>query len=274
MSAPALMGAVTAFCEIRVLRCLGDSAVISAMVSSNKKLRKTCKRSLADWLLLVNIDNFPMPEGASFLPVGRKRGRDDLIPAADSIKCTSFKWTVAPGLFAGGVVDVMTLAMIKCLDRPRERSRNLDFACGSGIIAKWLLLAQPECRVTMCDNDTVALESAKVNNPSAEAVLSDSWRAASDCPSFGDCSRAFDNIYSNPPLHRGVAAAALCCECALTFCRATGRFCSFARSLCWCNRAACAGGLTLYRGSGADSRGGVFENGQAQVCTSAGQYYK
>jgi 16S rRNA G1207 methylase RsmC len=205
MSAPALLSSIVALCDVRVFRSSGTSAVIAAVVSSNKKLRKTCKRVLTDWLNPVEIQNFPVPEGFPFVTIRSKRLRDcdSSRGATDNVKVTSFKWTVAPGLFAGGVVDIMTLAMIKCLERPREHSRNLDYACGSGIITKWLLLSQPACRVAMCDNDTVALEVAKINNPDAEAVLSDSWVALSKDASFDEGSHAFDNIYSNPPLHRG-----------------------------------------------------------------------
>ncbi len=186
------------------------------MVSSNKKRRKSAKRALKDFFHSVDIRDFPVPGGEVDEPIRSKRSRGDApIDRADSdavatVAGVSFKWTVAPGLFAGGVVDIMTLAMIKCIDRPRGRSKNLDYACGSGIIAKWLLLAQPSCEVTMCDNDTVALEVAKMNNPKAEAVLSDSWDSVSEHTHFEEGSHAFDNIYSNPPLHRGKDNPAPC----------------------------------------------------------------
>jgi hypothetical protein len=209
MSAPALMGAIPALGDVRLVRCSGSSAVVTAVVSSNKKRRKTAKRVLKDFFHSVDIHGFPVPEGEADAPIRSKRSRADApIDRADSdaaatVAGVSFKWTVAPGLFAGGVVDIMTLAMIKCIDRPHGCSKNLDYACGSGIIAKWLLLAEPSCQVTMCDNDTVALEVAKMNNPKAEAVLSDSWDSISEHPHFQEGSCAFDNIYSNPPLHRG-----------------------------------------------------------------------
>jgi 16S rRNA G1207 methylase RsmC len=164
---------------------------------------------MSDWVHSVDIHNFPVPQQSSDEHICRKRVRElsgarsetaDEIP---KITAVSFKWNVAPGLFAGGVVDVMTLAMIKCLERPHAGSRNLDFACGSGIITKWLLLAQPNCHVCMCDNDTVALEVAKMNNPTADVVLSNSWDAATESSSLAESCREFDNIYSNPPLHRG-----------------------------------------------------------------------
>lgn len=201
MSAPALLNCISALGDVRVARCSGSSAVITAVVSSNKKLRRSCMRSLTQWFHVVDIQDFPIPEKSSEAQISCKRSRDE---STTSRKNTVLlKWTVAPGLFAGGVVDIMTLAMMKCLDPPHERSKNLDFACGSGIITKWLLLAEPACSVTMCDNDTVALEVAKINNPKADAVLSDSWDSVPQHPSLAAGSRAFDNIYSNPPLHRG-----------------------------------------------------------------------
>jgi 16S rRNA (guanine1207-N2)-methyltransferase len=217
MSAPALLGAIAALCDTRVVCSWGTSTLITSVVSSNKKLRKSCKRLLKDWLHCVEIQSFPVLEGTAHAPIRSKRARES--PVA-SVGNGSFSWTVAPGLFAGGVVDVMTLAMIKCIQHPHENSRNLDYACGSGIIAKWLLQVQPACRVTMCDNDTVALEVAKINIPCAEAVLSDSWDTASKNPAFEECSRAFDNIYSNPPLHRGSAEAPSRCAFVLTLRRA------------------------------------------------------
>lgn len=228
MSAPALMGAIPALGDVRLVRCSGSSAVVTAVVSSNKKRRKSAKRALKDFFHSVDIHDFPVPGGEADAPIRSKRSRADapIDKRADSdavatVAGVSFKWTVAPGLFAGGVVDIMTLAMIKCIDRPHGCSKNLDYACGSGIIAKWLLLAQPSCRVTMCDNDTVALEVAKMNNPKAEAVLSDSWDCVSGHPHFEEGSLAFDNIYSNPPLHRGNAnsrSALACVSSYITVC--------------------------------------------------------
>jgi hypothetical protein len=209
MSTPALLSSISALVDVQVVRSSGSSAVVTAMVSSNKKLRKSCKRSISDWFQSVDIQNFPVPGESSDAQIRSKRVREfagaQIETAIDVPKTAtvSFKWTVAPGLFAGGVVDVMTLAMIKCLERPHARSRNLDFACGSGIITKWLLLAQPSCQVCMCDNDTVALEVAKINNPTAVVVLSDSWDTATESSSLAESCRVFDNIYSNPPLHRG-----------------------------------------------------------------------
>jgi 16S rRNA G1207 methylase RsmC len=188
-------------------------------------------RSLVQWFHAVDIQDFPIPEKSSDAQICCKRARDAPDESTVSKKDTVLlKWTVAPGLFAGGVVDIMTLAMMKCLDPPRERSKNLDFACGSGIITKWLLLAEPACSVTMCDNDTVALEVAKINNPKADAVLSDSWDSVPQHPSLAEGSLAFDNIYSNPPLHRGdrsVSTNAIIFSL-LIRCRTTRRFCCFA----------------------------------------------
>jgi 16S rRNA G1207 methylase RsmC len=234
MSAPALMASVPALCDVRIVRCAGSSAVVTAVVSSNKKLRKSCKRLLKDWCHSVDIHDFPVAIARANSPALKKRtrdgayARDDVLNAALMSKANvaSFKWIIAPGLFAGGVVDVMTLAMLRCMERPLEGSRNLDYACGSGIIAKWLLLAQPNCSVVMCDNDTVALEVAKLNNPAAEAVLSDSWDCSSD-PSALQEAHSFDNIYSNPPLHRGSLCGSFLIHFTplLIICRPTRRLC-------------------------------------------------
>jgi len=247
---------------------------VSAVVSSNKKLRKSCKRLLTDWFHLVDIKDFPVPPTTTGAPIHSKRTRDGANAAATAAisrsNSISFGWTVAPGLFAGGVVDVMTLAMIKCIDAPSQGSNNLDYACGSGIIAKWLHVAQPDCQVAMCDNDTVALEVAKINNPKAFAVVSDSWHAARETAGFEDGSHAFDNIYSNPPLHRG----ALLCHAALRLRvmlrRATRRFCGVARPVCGRRQQAETKRFVVYCCSGTGSCGGVFANGEAKVCANRG----
>eukprot|EP00040_Diaphanoeca_grandis_P030437 m.179886 g.179886 ORF g.179886 m.179886 type:complete len:627 (-) comp31992_c0_seq1:122-2002(-) len=104
------------------------------------------------------------------------------------------KWKTFPGLFAGGLVDVMTSALIEILPEPTAESRCLDFASGSGVITAALLLQMPALKVTMLDADVLALIAAKQNLKEAETVLSDCWRGVKK-------AEKYNWIVSNPPVH-------------------------------------------------------------------------
>ncbi|CAK0886074.1 unnamed protein product [Prorocentrum cordatum] len=124
-----------------------------------------------------------------------------------------------PGLFAGGLVDVMTrhlLDQLQAVDSlPREHPstppwslrgpdcRVLDFACGSGVLAAGVRQLWPEARLVLLDADAVALEAARRNVPGAEEVV-----LADGLGGLGAAEAAaepFDLIVSNPPVHRGHA---------------------------------------------------------------------
>eukprot|EP00873_Tetraselmis_striata_P028881 jgi/Tetstr1/449145/TSEL_036355.t1 len=116
-------------------------------------------------------------------------------------------WHVAPGLFAGGGLDIMTAFLLRHMPTPPKKARVLDFCCGSGAIGAALLQRQPSLRLHALDADTVAVEAARANLPEgAQLLCSDGWRGlqADDAPKDAKGkARRFDWIVSNPPVHRG-----------------------------------------------------------------------
>ncbi|MDQ7007932.1 MAG: methyltransferase [Acidobacteriota bacterium] len=101
-----------------------------------------------------------------------------------------------PGVFAGGGLDEGTALLCSVLGDLRLAGNVLDFACGAGMIAAAVRRLCPAATITGLEVDALALEAAALNVPDAEWLLSDGWRAL---PS----QRRFDQILSNPPVHRG-----------------------------------------------------------------------
>merc|ERR1712008_203116 len=106
-------------------------------------------------------------------------------------------WRVYPGLFAGGLLDVMTAQLLQVLPVPPPKARILDFCCGSGSIAAALRAQTPSIRLTLLDGDAIALEAARENVKGARVWLSDAWSSAKP-------GTHFDWIVSNPPVHCGL----------------------------------------------------------------------
>eukprot|EP00746_Dinoflagellata_sp_MGD_P045788 gnl/MRDRNA2_/MRDRNA2_212407_c0_seq1.p1 gnl/MRDRNA2_/MRDRNA2_212407_c0~~gnl/MRDRNA2_/MRDRNA2_212407_c0_seq1.p1 ORF type:complete len:268 (-),score=55.13 gnl/MRDRNA2_/MRDRNA2_212407_c0_seq1:108-890(-) len=107
-------------------------------------------------------------------------------------------WVVWPGLFAGGVLDVMTAFLLSRLGRIRlaPGAAVLDFCCGSGAIARAVLMHQPHAEVHLADADALSIDAAQQNVSQAVGhYLGDGWNAV---PS----ELKFDWIVSNPPVHR------------------------------------------------------------------------
>lgn len=108
----------------------------------------------------------------------------------------SVPWITAPGLFAGGGMDVMTSFLLEHIPSISSTANVLDFCSGSGTIAKAILVKYPKATATLLDADALALRVAKRNLPGLNFVLSDGWNMLPT----GAC---FDVIISNPPVHRG-----------------------------------------------------------------------
>lgn len=108
----------------------------------------------------------------------------------------AISWTVYPGLFAGGTLDVMTSFLLETLPKPPEGCQVLDFASGSGVIGGTLSRRTSSICLTLTDADAVALRAATVNVPGAATILTDCWRGV---PKLNQ----FNWIVSNPPVHRG-----------------------------------------------------------------------
>jgi 16S rRNA G1207 methylase RsmC len=120
----------------------------------------------------------------------------------DGYAGSSDEWRVYPGLFAGGRLDVMTAFMLQHLPLPLASSadvaplRLLDFACGSGVIAR--AVASLPNVVEAVDADAVAVAAARRNLAGhATVFLSDSFAALG--------GKTYHHVLSNPPLHNGKA---------------------------------------------------------------------
>jgi 16S rRNA (guanine1207-N2)-methyltransferase len=105
-----------------------------------------------------------------------------------------------PGVFASQEIDAATSLLVATLPPLPEGARALDFGCGSGLIAAnaLALAAQRNARLMldMLDNDALALAAARENVPQGRAILA--------CALSG-AARGYAAIFSNPPLHRGIA---------------------------------------------------------------------
>ena len=104
-----------------------------------------------------------------------------------------------PGVFAHGRLDRGTRVLLEVLETVQPEGRVLDFACGSGVIGLCLLSTGRDIDVTLLDDSTLALESARRS-------LQQNAHRAELLPSDGlsEARGPFDWIISNPPFHRGV----------------------------------------------------------------------
>jgi 16S rRNA (guanine1207-N2)-methyltransferase len=106
-------------------------------------------------------------------------------------------WVSYPGVFATGRIDEGSALLIGALPPVTPGASVLDYGCGSGIVAAAVQILQPAATIDMIDNDSVALEAARENVPHARVVLGTRLAAAG--------SAAYAAIFSNPPLHQGIA---------------------------------------------------------------------
>ena len=149
------------------------------------------------WLPLGAAHGGAAHGGAS----GKKRKRE----ADSAAEAMELPWCTYPGLFAGGGLDVMTMALLQTLPKPPAGARVLDACCGSGAIAAALRHAPGggALRVHMLDADAVAMHAAKLNVPGAARHWHGAvWPQTSRAFSAGKPMR-YHWIVSNPPVHRG-----------------------------------------------------------------------
>lgn len=109
-----------------------------------------------------------------------------------------FEWNALPSVFAKGQLDEGTAYLLNVLAKyPIKRTYQLaDFACGTGVIARWLRNRFPEAQIDAMDADAWAMELTKLNAPSVTHRLKDGWMGMPR-----DCR--YDLVISNPPVHIG-----------------------------------------------------------------------
>ena len=110
----------------------------------------------------------------------------------------SLAWKTFPGVFAKGQLDPGTAYLLNVLATyPIKRTFQLaDFACGTGVIARWLADRFPDAQIDAMDADSWAMELAKLNAPTVKHRLVDGWTGMPR-----DCR--YDLVISNPPVHIG-----------------------------------------------------------------------
>src|SRR5262245_58449130 len=107
------------------------------------------------------------------------------------------QWISYPGVFAAGRVDAGSALLIGALPPLGAGARVLDYGCGSGLIGAAALCQSCSIMLDALDSDSVALEAARQNLPSAHCVLG---------ASLGEVGTTrYDAILSNPPLRQGAA---------------------------------------------------------------------
>lgn len=106
------------------------------------------------------------------------------------------RWSVLPGLFSGGGLDVMSALLLRALPAPRARARVLDFGCGSGALARALLARTASVELTLLDADALAIAAARRNVRAHTCLVSDGF-----CALPARAAGSFDWIVSNPPVH-------------------------------------------------------------------------
>ena len=110
------------------------------------------------------------------------------------------------GAFAGPSIDIGTrflLEQLVHLDRVGGRGDIIDFACGTGVIATWLALRDPERSVIASDQSAAAVESAAAT--ARANGVADRVEVVRDLglSSRADASASF--VALNPPFHTGSA---------------------------------------------------------------------
>lgn len=112
-------------------------------------------------------------------------------PVEQTVAGVDLSLVTYPGLFAHGRLDQGTAFLLGAL--PELEGRVLDFACGPGAIAQFIVRRGDSVTLTMSDVDPLALHAAAKAVPEAIRILADGL------PEGGP----YRAIVSNPPLHLG-----------------------------------------------------------------------
>lgn len=113
------------------------------------------------------------------------------------------------GVFAGASVDIGTRFLLENLTGvpiPDVDGDLIDLACGSGVVASWLALTQPDRRVLATDQSAAAVASTRAT---AEANgVGDRVTAMRDIALSSRETESAALIALNPPFHAGSAVPA------------------------------------------------------------------
>lgn len=104
-----------------------------------------------------------------------------------------------PGVFAHGRLDPGTALLLDVIAEMPLEGEVLDFACGAGVIGASIARRHPNTRVTLLDNNALALrsceETLRTNGLDGNVIGSDG---------LAELEGSFDLVVSNPPIHAGV----------------------------------------------------------------------
>lgn len=106
----------------------------------------------------------------------------------------SYSTIYYPSMFAHGVLDAGTAFLLTHCPTFSPRDHVLDYACGSGIIARHCARMAPEATWDLLDHDTLSLAAARENCARLHVknyILGDHLPA----------DKKYDHIISNPPMH-------------------------------------------------------------------------
>ncbi len=117
------------------------------------------------------------------------------------LDCGSNGLTVVsyPGVFAHGRLDTGTALLLDVVSNMSIRGEVLDFASGAGVIGACVAKCHEHARVTLLDNDALALratrETLAVNRLQGTVLASDG---------LAELEGSYDLVISNPPVHASV----------------------------------------------------------------------
>ncbi|WP_063380740.1 methyltransferase [Pseudoalteromonas luteoviolacea] len=104
-----------------------------------------------------------------------------------------------PGVFNHGKLDIGTELLLNNIELPKK-GQTLDFGCGAGIIATFLLNKQPDLSMHCLDVSALALyaseQTLKLNGHTGTFILSNG---------LSEVTEQYDAIVSNPPFHTGLS---------------------------------------------------------------------
>ena len=139
--------------------------------------------------------------GAAFEPIA-SRGHE--LPGIGAAGVGAVTICAAGGAFAGTGVDIGTRFLIEQLaEASLDASAAIDFACGTGLVAAWLALRDPQARVLATDVSAAAVTSARATV--VANGVSDRVEVVQDVGLASRADASASLIVLNPPFHEGAA---------------------------------------------------------------------